>query len=407
MHDQNDGDHKDSPEGHSHSHGEQKPRRSRDDLIRLPGSPFWNVFRRFGRDELIALLVGAVGTVLVGFFTTSVLLLAITGPIVEKIGFFPGHFHAVWRRRRKTDEAQRRSRLKDVRSALRGGLVSLTEDVLVHDPIYVMLFFALSQYRGIPIWLIAFSSFVIAVIAVAWLEVAVNELRYIHFKRSLLRAGFRVDRFHEARFVLRPGFSTQEVVDILTEGLQLRVEGKVEYTDRYWANSLPTFSGRSPTIRFRRQMPGSWKNEGDSPLPGFCEPDAPITAQVVYARPQEENAGVIDQFRYFVVPKNRFSLPLDDGLPASREDIKNSKLAEMICGDAEYAIVSVVRIVLSDASKALSVTVDAPNDDASGCVIELKTAKGSDLLLEAMRYVMKELPVAHTTRSKPDLGLFK
>jgi len=59
--------------------------------IMLPGSPFWSVFRRFGRDELIAMIINVIGTAIVNFFIAIPLILSIAGPILEKIGFFPAH----------------------------------------------------------------------------------------------------------------------------------------------------------------------------------------------------------------------------------------------------------------------------------------------------------------------------
>ena len=64
--------------------------------IKIPGHPFWNVFKRFGRDEFIALITNLVGTFIVYTFWSNPLLLALAGPILEKIGFFPAHFYEGW-----------------------------------------------------------------------------------------------------------------------------------------------------------------------------------------------------------------------------------------------------------------------------------------------------------------------
>ena len=73
-----------------------KQREELQEIIKLPGSPFWNVFKRFGRDEIIALFVNVLGTSIAGIWIFNNLLLSIIGPVIEKIGFFPGHFHEVY-----------------------------------------------------------------------------------------------------------------------------------------------------------------------------------------------------------------------------------------------------------------------------------------------------------------------
>jgi len=74
--------------------------------IVLPENPFWEVFKRFGRDEVIALVINVLATALTAFLLkvfgtsteTTVLILALAGPVIEKIGFYPGH---VWEARKE------------------------------------------------------------------------------------------------------------------------------------------------------------------------------------------------------------------------------------------------------------------------------------------------------------------
>jgi hypothetical protein len=70
--------------------------------IILPQSPFWKVFKRFGRDELIFLIFNVTGTILIAnivknnphfSFGFKTFLIAIGGPIIEKIGFYPYHLY--------------------------------------------------------------------------------------------------------------------------------------------------------------------------------------------------------------------------------------------------------------------------------------------------------------------------
>jgi hypothetical protein len=70
--------------------------------LSIPGSPLFNVLKRFGRDELIALFFSIFSTVVVSLFTKNVLLLSLAAPILEKIGFFPGNFYDTYKDYKKT-----------------------------------------------------------------------------------------------------------------------------------------------------------------------------------------------------------------------------------------------------------------------------------------------------------------
>ena len=265
-------------------------------LIRLPGSPFWNVFKRFGRDEAIALLVSIAGTILVSFFTASTVILAFAGPIIEKIGFFPAHIYEAVVLYRSTPIAERKSFAKYLSGAFKDGSVSLAEDIFVHDPIYVLLFLWLSLYSGIPLWLITAFSFVVAVAIVAGLEVGLTEIRYMFFKKQLLGAGFGIDSYREARFFISSGKEAEVIIKKLETGFGLRVSERLEYHDTYFENTLPQFSGRIPIVRLRSRTLSSrgYKNAesfGRMLLTGNMQ-----TVQIVYIRPPEKKIKIIYHF---------------------------------------------------------------------------------------------------------------
>src|SRR5437868_2011220 len=103
--------------------------------ILLPGNPIWNVFKRFGRDEFIALTINTIGTVIMSFFTQSILLLSVTGPVIEKIGFFPAYLWEAITTYRTTPKKQRKNLTHYLKQAVKRGSVSLAEDICVHDPV--------------------------------------------------------------------------------------------------------------------------------------------------------------------------------------------------------------------------------------------------------------------------------
>ena len=139
--------------------------------ISLPGSPFWNIFKRFGRDEMIALVINVIATVLVGTIVRIPLVLALTGPIVEKVGFFIAHFNEAYNVYSTTPEKQRKKISYYSKKAIKNGSTSLIEDILIHDPIYILFMFTgILIYPACPIWILALLSFIIAVLLVVVLQ---------------------------------------------------------------------------------------------------------------------------------------------------------------------------------------------------------------------------------------------
>lgn len=193
--------------------------------IQLPQNPYWQVFKRFGRDEIIALLVNVIGTVLVSTFTNSALILSLTGPIIEKIGFFPMHIWEAWKVYKTTP--QRRNFLHYISKAFKNGMTSLTEDILVHDPIYILLMMlGISIYPGIPIWLLSATSFVAAVVAVTGLEVTWKELQYWKYKKKMQAAGFEVEVYYEARFYVKNTEDPSNLLNKFAKEFNLTFEGE-------------------------------------------------------------------------------------------------------------------------------------------------------------------------------------
>ncbi|MBI4992295.1 MAG: hypothetical protein HZB99_03685 [Candidatus Harrisonbacteria bacterium] len=392
---------------HSHSRGCRHTDHHDNEMIRLPGSPFWNVFKRFGRDEMIALAISVVGTTLAGFITTSTLILAFVGPIIEKIGFFPAHIHEAMQRYREVSPQERKPLLSYFMQALRSGSVSLMEDILVHDPIYIFLFFGLSFYPGIPVWLMTSSSFLVAVVMVAWLEVGVTEARYALFKRRTAKAGFNVASYYEARFLIRSQAEREGIISQLQSGLGLKLMARLNYHDRYFKNNLPDFSGRAPVVRLRRRMLGPRSGTLVTRLTKMTSTGHMQTVQVVYARPQEEVIAELDQFRYFPVRKDKFYWFInEEDMPDSAASLP-PEVQQLIRADHQQKEISFQRTVFLNEDETLYAAIDTPlGNQEAGCIIELKVYQNPGVLLSAMRFVMTEFPVQHTTRTKSELSFF-
>lgn len=358
--------------------------------IKVPGSPFWNVFKRFGRDEAIAMLVNVAGTAVAGFFTASAVILSFTGPVIEKAGFFPGHFKEALGVYKTTPVAERKPIAFYFKKALKGGSKSLLEDVLVHDPFYIaLMFLGLKIYSESPVWLLAFASFLIAVLIVAFGEVMVTEMSYFALKQRLKKKGFGIEKYYESRFLISSKEDPVTALKLIAEAFNLAEERGWTYVDTYFENKLSGYSGRTPKIRLRERVSGD---------------DKIRTAQIIYTRAYEMGKGKVDQYRYFPIAKEKIYFMLEQDMPKSMDEIKDSRARGFMKKSIEKAEPRVVKFErILARSPELLVSVDKVHGKDPFFLLEVKTHRHVKLLKEAMRYVMQELPVIHTTQGKTEI----
>ncbi|MBR9705409.1 hypothetical protein GOV14_00065 [Candidatus Pacearchaeota archaeon] len=362
-----------------------------DEPIRIPENPFWEVFKRFGRDELIAMFVNVIATVIIGIFTAIPILLALAGPVIEKIGFFPGNFWEAKKIYKTTPKKQRKRRFFYFRGAIKRGSKSLLEDILIHDPLYILfMFVGLLVYPGTPIWLLSTASFIIAVIIVTFLEVGINEVRYIKLKNKLKRAGFESERYYETRFFISSQENPKKLMEKITKTFNV-VKGKqIGYHDKYLDNNFSTYSGRVPRVRLRLR-------NNDAIEKGWLQ-----TVQIVYTKAREKGSRAVDQYRYFPIRKTKFYYLLNQKMPKKISEIKNKKIKRVLRhSKSKICDVNFERQFAKNEHILFSIDKILKGKDYY--VLEIKVRKNRTLLMEAMRYVMQEFPVAQTTSSKCDL----
>ncbi len=363
--------------------------------IHVPENPFWDVFKRFGRDEAIAMVINIIGTAIVGLFATVPIVLALTGPIVEKIGFFPAHFKEALDVYRTTPKKKRASFKSYFAKAFRGGFKSLTEDILIHDPIYaVLMLLGIAIYPQTPVWILAAVSFIIAVFAVSGLEVGFNELRYLLFKKKLKKIGFGFESYYESRFFISAKKKPEDVLDQISRRFNIsRFSRPLMYNDIYYDSKIPIFSGRSPKLRLRQRCSRD-RN-------GWMQ-----TAQIVFTRASEITQTEMSQHRFFPIKKEKLFFVLDQKMPTNLDDIKDKKakklLKSLIHKKTRSPRIRFEREIANDPK--LLVSVDFINAKRPYYLLELKTYKNTKLLKEAMRYVMTEFPVVQTTHSKIEMN---
>ena len=381
------------------------PKELAEQPISIPRNPFWDVCRRFGRDEIIAMLVNVIGTAIISIFVSVPIILSIAGPVIEKIGFFPANFWEARKIYRTTPKKQRKSMFHYFKGAMKRSLTSLTEDILVHDPLYILFMFTgLLLFPSIPAWLLAAVSFTIAVVLVTVLEVGARELQYLKFKLRLGKAGFEPEHYFETRFLISAKETPAELMKKLMKTFNLKQGRILQYEDTYFENNLPEYSGRIPKVRLRKRTfdsKGRW-------IKGLrqvyeVKKGAVKTLQIIYTRASEQQKGKREQYRYFPIRKEKFYSFINQKMPTDISQVENKKAKKILKFSENKPLKKVHFERAFIRNKELLISVDKMIKGSRFYILEIKVRKDIKLLIEAMRYVMREFPVVQTTKGKSEI----
>lgn len=367
-------------------------RKLADEPIVLPDSPFWDVFKTFGRDEMIALGINTIGTAIVSNFATNPFVLSATGPVVEKGGLFGAYFKQAWDIYRTTPKDQRENPLRYIGGAFKRGFPTLWKDLAFHDTIYTtLMYYGMQAYPQTPAWMLAMLSFGAGIGAVATGEVAVNELRYHARIHRLCKSGFRHEPYLESRFYIKDG-DPQEILRDLSDKFNLGTVGRGSYHDRYFETSLKGFNLRTPTLRLReRTRAGGGQMQ---------------TLQVVYTRASEIARKKPKQFNYYPTWKDKLWLELKQEMPWEIAEIKDEKLrrlCERVTNGQHRDVIFIRDVALDPQNILISVDQVNPSGSNSFTVVEIKAyadEKRKATMIEAMRHVMFRYEVVQTTHGK-------
>jgi hypothetical protein len=339
--------------------------------IVLPANPLTEVLKVFGRDQVIALLVNTLATAVAGSFVANATILALAGPIMEKIGFFIGH-------------------IKEP-SGIKKGFRSLIKDIAAHDPIYAFLMYLGLKLYEVPAWMLAISSFVIALAIVAVGEVVVTEIRYRLQFIKYKRMGFKLESYFESRFYIKKA-NTEEILEDLVKEFGLFKRETAKYHDLYFESRLKNYNGRIPNFRLRQRTVQN--NQ---------------TLQIVYTKPAEMPDRYPRQFNYYPSRKDKLWVSLPESMPWKIEDIKDKEIRSF----ARKIMIKPTREIFFTREairnpKNILISVD--QIETSGeplTVIEIKAhldGESKKMLIKAMRYVMLKYEVIQTTHSKNSLA---
>ncbi len=361
--------------------------------ILISGNPFWNIFKRFGKDESIALVINVFATILAKAFIPIPIILSIAGPIIEKIGFFPAHFYEASKIYKTTNQKQRKKRKYYFKKAIKRGSKSLIEDILIHDPVYILLMLVgLKIYPATPVWILSIMSFIIAVFAVSGIELLITEISYWNLKRKMKKIGFGVEKFMEARFLIESKQNSKKLIEKISKQFNLKNLEKINYEDSYLKNGFPEYSGRAPKVRLRNREIANTKKMMK-------------TIQVVYTKATEFNEQKYEQYRYFPIKKEKIYYLLKEKMPKSLKEIGNKKLTSFLERNKTKQIEEKIHFTrMYSHNKELLITLDKISSEKKFYILELKTHTNKNILLKAMRFVMKEFPVVQTTKNKFEIN---
>ncbi len=362
-----------------------------DKPIYVPGSPFWNVFKDFGKDELIALIINVLGTIVFGFFTKNVFILSFAGPIIEKVGFFPAHFKEALNIYKTTPLKQRKKLQWYLKRAFKNSSTNLSKDVFLHDPLYIFfMFLGFSLYSGIPVWLLSLSSFLIAIALVSLVEVIYKEVKYLNFKRRMVKKGFEVESYYESRFLISAKEDPQKIIKKAIQTFKLNKHKELRYKDLYFENDLWEFSGRTPQIRLRER---------------YGKEERFQSVQIVYTRASELLEKKYEQYRFFPIKKDKIYFVLKGKMPKELKDIKMEGVRRFLTKhgkDKDKSNIYFNRVLAYN--KDIFFSADLVDHKNKFFIVEIKSHTNLPMLFKAMRFIMREFSVVQTTRGKSDIA---
>jgi len=314
-----------------------------------------------------------------------ILINSIIGPILEKFGLLSWYFKDIF----KQDSSGRNFKTK-LKQSFQKSLPTLIEDVLLHDPIYSgMMYLGQTKYSNTPVWLLSFTVFVVSVSIVTVLEVLIEHIRYILFKRLCFSKGFKKEKYFESRFYLSSDINPEDLLNDVSREFNLNPTPKILYEDRYFCTKEKTFLRKNMYIRSRhRKRKGKDFN----------------TFQIVFIQPQKlKSLYSHSSYNYFPSQKTKLyfelNFELEDLLPLPK---KVRQIVERFNDLKKPKYIRFERAYAHD--KELLISIDLCKiEDTSFRIVEVKVYNDLKKLEKAMKYILTNYQVEQTTFGKHGL----
>ncbi|MFA4884157.1 MAG: hypothetical protein WC601_00035 [Desulfotomaculaceae bacterium] len=389
------------------------------DLIVIPESPYIHFGREFGKDELLALGVGAGATALANILLDWLYdghcplhikapILAVVQPVVEKPMLVFRHIKNAYDNAEPAGKHDLSWLLGIAKKGLKDGWPTLKADIIYHDSNQAINMGILTclfdpQTSWLKAAILQAVSFTTAFLEAVFLEVKSVTLKHVLYSRKLHKIGFESERYYELRYMIvpdRPANDPTAVLQNIADKFGLtRFDVGIRYHDKYVREAtLAGFNDWGASTRFRDRPTENGK--------GFMR-----SVQVVFTKPFElarEKRGAYNCFpvekwkHYYLFPDNRMYWQAAE-IPEQRV----GRVIKRIEGKGDYHEVKFWRCGASD-PKGLLVTIDIPDrsgkeDTASPYLIEVKVRKNLKLLVAFNNFLLREYPADPITKSKFEL----
>lgn len=358
--------------------------------IELPENKFLTTLKDFGTDEILAGIIDVFSTTFFSLILTEsqkLFLLPFIGPITEKIMFFPAHFYQAMKIYKTLPLNKRQPFLHYFKKALKDGAGNLIKDLLIHDPMYILLMFlGLNYLPGVPAGILSFTSYVLAIFVVASIDLIRDELRFSNLKSKFKKNEFKTNTYYESRIYILNNEPKTKLIYELSKKFKLTEKYSLKYYDYYFENVLPDFLGKTKKLRIRTKV--------------FDKNRSLSSYQIVYTLANERKKKY-DQFRYFITKKEKIT----SNLPIIYKDINNlpnlnsTKIfKKYISPNPCEGKIEFERFVCCNPN--LSICIDKKSGTRPFYILEIKARSDLKLMEKAMRYIMLNYFVVQTTHGK-------
>ncbi len=221
-------------------------------LIQLPPKVFRELLQEFGRDEMVALVVNMVATSVASTLQVGELLLAASGPIVEKAGLFLYPTIRQYLTQKNLPPKERSKLLQTVNKIWKEGSATLARDLLLHDPIYtILLLMEMQKLPDIPVALLSAIAFTISILLTVTTEIGGRELFHHLQLKQLEKQGFVLEQLYESRVMLLMDSSqAQQVLEEIQTQFGFNQIIEANYLDTYYDEKSGQ-NGRKYKLRHR------------------------------------------------------------------------------------------------------------------------------------------------------------
>jgi adenylate cyclase class IV len=370
--------------------------------IYLPDNAFIAKFKDLGIDELLAAFIdpasSAVGNLLLPQELKQYVL-PVTGPAAEKAIFILRHAFEAKGIYKTTPKKIRKPYKFYLKEGVKHGAENLVKDLVYHDPIYIGLMYAgLTLFPEIHPSVISFADYLISVPMAVGIDVMIDELRHKKTTKNIVKSGFHKEKYYESRFRVLKEKDPKEALEDFMQEFNLQSCGTVTYKDTYFDINSKGFSGREVSMRLRQREKRDfekenkeWIQEGE-----FSNNNNITSLQITYTRAREHkgNKNTPDQCRYFPVKKEKLYAILDPNAK-TLEDITDNKilhLAKSKIIDNKTKEITFERTIARNGE--LAICTDKVVANRPYYILELKVYKNTNLLKQAMRYIMVNFPLA-------------